>query len=147
MKYLKIYENYVESTIVYGYGRDLFFISKVLDYLGVDLDNHLITPLSNPYDVNAIDFIKEILMNKKCVFTSRDAIRYNPSIYGIILDVIEFYFYKMNYFLKVKAVVDGEIDEFFIDPFIIIKIYDYDADKKPLHKEVKLKKEVEKYNL
>jgi len=37
--------------------------------------------------------------------------------------------------------------DFLIKNNSIVTIYDYDADNKPLHKLVKLKKETEKYNI
>ena len=43
--------------------------------------------------------------------------------------------------------IDKENDWFLIKNNSIVTIYDYDAEDKPLHKEVKLKKKAEKYNL
>lgn len=154
MKYLKKYENYLMNKssydIEYGYGRDLFFLTNVLDYLGTYFDIKYFP--ANHYNIDAIKFIKEILLDKRILFTSVDATKNNPTINGIVRKVIEFYLYKMDYYLKVDVEVNkGDdkivVDTYLINPEKIISIYDYDADKKPLHKEMKMKKEAEKYNL
>lgn len=152
MKFLKTYEKYLldrtSYDIEYGYGLDMFFISDVLKYLKIQYDYFSpLEILKTAYNVNTIDFIKEILMNKRVIFTSKNAIKNDPSVNGIIVDVIDFYFYKMDSYLKVKVNYNDNVDEYLMCIDNIVSIYDYDADEKPLHKEVKLKKQAEKFNI
>ncbi len=156
MKYLKLFERF-DIIKDYMLGDNLLMIGNVLNYLNIidqQLDQE--TELESAYDVNVIDFFKEIFLGKKIVFKSVNKPFNDPQIEGIVNDIGTFY-YKSDIYIKVKLSnsiwlsgkpeTESNKDWFLVKNNSLIAIYDYDADSKPLHKEVKIKKEGEKYNL
>ena len=142
----KIFERYSDER--YMFGRDMFFIDDVMRYLDVDVDIMNMdeqTELKSPYNVNVIDFFKEILMNKTIIFQSKNTTLDDPIIKGKVEDVDKFA-YKDEFWIKVNL-SEPQKAYFLIKNNAIVTIYDYDADNKPLHKLVKLKKEAKKYNI
>ena len=156
----KIFENLAITYPRYMLSKDMFFINDVIKYLGVELNNFddEYVPESI-YNINVINFFKEILMDKPIIFKSVDRIFNYPYMKGEVTDVGGFA-YKDEFYIKVKLKnTEIKIDKIFLDRdddnnqwFLmsnntITSIYDYDADNKPLHEEVKLKKNAEKYNI
>lgn len=161
MNHIKLFEAYKD----YIYNKDMFTISDIMKYLKVD--NMLMyeeSKLETIYDVDVIEFLKEIFINKTIIFRDINRFEKNRSIKGTVND-IGIFSYKETY-IKVKILNPKELVKnnveikfkeiqheknednwFLIDNNSMISIYDYDADSKPLHKKVKLKKESEKYNL
>jgi len=155
----KIFEG-VENN--YMLGKDQFFINDVIKYLGVSLDSEEFDEdytLESIYNINVINFFKEILINKTIIFKNINKLINNPIIKGKVKDV-DCLYYKDDFYINVTLsniqILSGEkyIDftplsdkSFLVDSDSIVSIYDYDADTKPLHKEVKFKKKVEKYNI
>jgi hypothetical protein len=143
MKYIKTFEM-LETATTYIYNNDLFMNNDVFDYLVVQHDFSTFDENYVPksiYDVNVIDFFKEILLNKYVIFFSLSKPENNAEVKGVIKDVGSFA-YKDDFYIRVK------LDNWHImHNTTMTAIYDYDADTKPLHKEVKLKKYAEKYNI
>jgi hypothetical protein len=138
MKYIKLFEYYRESYIR---NKDMFFSSDIFDYLGV-YDKMMYDENNVPesaYNVDVIDFLKEIFLNKKIIF---DPVNNLNNISGTVTDVT--YFVYKDLYIKVKM---KDENEYLIDNNRLAFIFDYDADTKPLHKEVEMKKKAEKYNL
>ena len=167
MKHLKLFEKFRDT---YMYGNSQFHIIDVYEYLGID---EFVMDESVPesiYDIDVIEFFKEIFMNKNIIFKSLNRIVNNPTMKGKVQDVGHFS-YKNEFYIKVKLVntevmvndyyfkkydgkvgnsvisIDKENDWFLIKNNSIVTINKNDAEDKPLHKEVKLKKKAEKYNL
>lgn len=149
MRYIKKFEEYDPEHIN---GSKHFFIGEIMEYLNVDndsIEDESYLPES-PYGIDVMDFFKEILLNKNIQFGSVNRIKDNPTIDGVVKN-IDHYSYKDEFYIKVKlyAKSEDEIDEddYLISNDVIVRVDDYDADTKSLHKEVKLKKEAEKYNI
>jgi len=158
----KIFEGIEIWPNGYMLGEDQFFINDVIEYLGVDVDIMTMdesTELKSPYNVNVVDFIKEIILNKTIIFQCKDAILKDSTLKSKVIDV-GIFLYKGEFWIKVKLKKPKfkyednwyncrhENDkEYLMKNNSIITIYDYDADNKPLHKLVKLKKSAEKYNI
>lgn len=158
----KIFEKIILND--YMFGRDIFFINGVVEYLKADSDIMDESMPESPYVDNIIDFFKEILMNKTIIFESEDKNKNYPTIKGTVEDVGSFS-YKGEFYVKVKLnepkiLIHSEIKKdnyvdypdnlkewFLIRNNYVVHIYDYDADTKPLHELVKLKKKTEKYNI
>lgn len=161
IKLFEDFENYI-------YNSDMFMIYDVMNYLGVNTPGRFImmdeeSELKSIYNVDVIDFFKEIIMNKTILFQDINRFDKNRTIKGEVNDVAMFS-YKDDSYIKVEILSPkvkniGDIAfkdityEKTIDNWFLIKnnnmisIYDYDADNKPLHQKVKLEKEGEKYNL
>ena len=146
MKYIKKFEEYPND------GTKYLFIGEIMEYLNVDndrIEDESYIPKS-PYDVNVIDFFKELLLNKNISFEYVNKIKNNPRINGVVRDVA-YYAYKDELYIKVNlyARSKNEVDteDYLISNDAMVSIDDYDANTKPLHKEVKMKKEAEKYNI
>lgn len=156
MKYLKIFENFS----YYMYGNDILMINNIYDYLGMDtwiMDESIPDSI---YNIDVMKFFEEIFMNKNIIFQSINKILSYPTIKGTVVD-IDHFSYKMGFYIKVKLknsqiMINNQFvdyketdddDWFLIKNNNIVTISDYDAKDKPLHKEVKLKKKAEKYNL
>jgi len=103
--------------------------------------------LYSNYDIDVIDFFKEIFLGKNITFKSINNIedQEDPIKIGVVED-ISLYLYQDEFFLKFYINSNKSYLVKTSYP-ITMKIEDYDAENKPLHKEVKLKKQVEKYNL
>jgi hypothetical protein len=158
----KVFENVGIWPNGYMLGEDQFFINDVMEYLGVDVDIMTIdenTELESPYFVNVIDFIKEIILDKTIIFQCKDAIMKDPTLNGEVINVDTF-FYKDEFWFKVKLKkpkykYDNKWyncrhpndKEYLMKNNSIITISDYDANSKPLHKLVELKKRAKKYNI
>jgi len=151
----KIFENVKNG---YMLGKDLFFINDVMKYLKVDTFVMDQSMPESPYVDNIMNFFKEIFMNKKIIFKSVDKPFSHTTIKGTVKKIGRFS-YKDEFYIKVKLKdtqtktdrifldYENKDEWFLIQNNCIISIYDYDADTKPLHKEVEFKKEAEKYNL
>ena len=151
MKYLKTFEDNKNEPdyIIQNTGKYVTIILRnVLDYLNINSElgqstGEIILTESN-YKVNLIDFLKEIFLNKIVEFKTINKKEYNPIIIKKIKNIIGTYSYSYDIYLNIMCDDDNI---YIIDIDHINKIYNYDAYKKPLHNEVKFKKEAEKYNL
>lgn len=141
----EIFESLVRKK--YMISNDMFFMSDLFYYLKIDIQypEDSIVLATNPYDVNTIEFIKEVLLGKNVVFKSINKPKNNPIIRGTVEDVDQLA-YQDEFYIRIK-IKDDKLDWHIIPNYDAIFIEDYDADKKPLHKEVELKKEAENYNL
>ena len=95
--------------------------------------------------------MREIFVDKNVVFLSINKPEGDPTLDGKIKDV-DFYFYKDEFFIKLKFETKVKVylrknDWHLVNNGVAIIVYDYDADTKPLHKEVELRKEAERYNI
>lgn len=141
MKYLKTYKQ-----------KENF---KIFD-IEVDLKIELkYTKIYSPYNIDFICFCKEIFLNKYIEFKPLDKSEFvmelptdkrfkkDSLIRGIVQDIGIFYYYDM-FFIKFK--IDNEW--YLARNYSEITVYGLDDYyNKPLHKELKFKKELEKYNL
>lgn len=152
MKYIKKFESYeVFTSKAYG-GSKYLFIGEIMEYLNVDndrIEDESYFPKS-PYDINVIDFFKEIFLNKNINFESVNKIEGYPRIDGIVKSV-DHYAYKDEFYIKInlyaKSKDEKDDEDYLISNDSMFSVDDYDAYTKPLHKEVELKKEAEKYNI
>jgi len=156
MKYIKKFEQYLDSNysnyiIEKNNNHVLFFMEDIMDYLKVFTQQavNFGEKLTNAYNINLIDFLKEIFLHKRIEFISVDKIAENPLIKGKVEDIDEFG-YQDEFYITFKLY--GKKNWYLVDTEgrnndNVVKVYKYDAEDKPLHKEVRLKKEVEKYNL
>ena len=97
MNHIKLFEAYKE----YIYNKDMFTISDIMKYLKVD--NMLMneeSKLETIYDVDVIEFLKEIFINKTIIFRDINRFEKNRSIKGTVND-IGIFSYKETY-IKVK---------------------------------------------
>lgn len=143
MKYIKTFEEYEPNNYIND--NDLIRVNDIMSYLGVDVDIDELDeehPPKSKYGVDIVDFFKEILLNKNISFKSVNTPEHNPIENGTVSDV-KLFSYKEDLYIEVKL---SDSDWIIINNYISI-IIDYDAQNKPLHKEVKRKKEAEKYNL
>lgn len=149
---------YIKHFDAYMYGEDLLSINNIMNYLGVyDIDDEE-SKIESVYDVDVIGFLKEIFMNKIIIFTSQNALEGDPTIKGKVKEV-KIFPYKDEFFVEVKLLnpeikridhfekIGNKYKSYLMKNNHIIAMYEYDADTKPLHKEVKMKKLAEKYNL
>lgn len=145
MKYIKHFED-----DFYENNRDMISIKNIFNYLDIPmfspfLDADQNNKIETKYNVNVIDYLKEIFLNKKVTFKSINKLENNPIKKGVVED-IKFFFYQDEIYIKFK--IKGEwiivSDEM---PVYLGASTKYDADDKPLHKKVKIAKEAEKYNL
>jgi len=161
MKYIKTYEIYDQNDeqikkFIPDLGNDqIMTIENIMSYLGVEIqypEDSVVIPVSK-YNIDVIEYFKEIFMGKIITFRSVDALakpEKHPKVKGFIENVDQLA-YQDEFYIRVK--ISGEFKPFQYDGWFLINnlydvyVYDYDADTKPLHKEVELKKEAEKYNL
>lgn len=154
----KIFEKYTNNWYMFP-GNNMFFINDIMKYLKADSDVMDQSIPESPYIDNIMEFFDEVLMNKSIIFQSENKIFKHPTVKGKITEV-DYFSYKDEFFVKVKLEnpkiqknkefidYDNTNDEWFlIKNNTAILIDGYDADTKPLHKMVKLKKETEKYNI
>jgi hypothetical protein len=149
---MKLFENYWDDVYIsdretYVYDTMAKYttsIRRILRYLKVDYEwNEEPTGLHSEYDVDVIDFFKEIFIGKKIIFESLDrTYSDDPIISGKVEDV-GVYEYQDEFFIRVK--IDDEWH--LIKPAKTIVIKKYDAENKPLHQEVIVKKQAKKYNI
>lgn len=140
MKYLKYFENNINTYILQKEHDMISFMpDDVFDYLGISYPYNNMKGL---YSVNVVEFLREILLNKIISFKeqSLDGKYYN---YAKVKKV-GIYKYKDIY---IKVLTNKDDEWKLITPGSIVVVHDYDADDKPLHKEVRLKKEAKKYNI
>ena len=158
MKYIKKFETIEdEDTYIFGqtsnykseYNDVHVTIGSIMTYLKADID--IISQqqlgseglkIESKYNVDVVNFLKEIFLKKKVGFQSLNKIENDPHIRGIVKDV-DFFAYKDDVYVKVKIKKDWAL----FKQHNLITVDSYDAYKKPLHKLVKLKKEAEKYNI
>lgn len=149
MKYLKTYEDYyigkdgylLSPYLIHTTKSNHFFINDVFKYLGVNqFPNDEESVGLNPYYIDTIDFLKEIFLNKKIIFTSLDLPNKNPKIEGVVEDV-DLFGYKELY---VKVKIDGK---WYIINSNMVHIYNYDAESKELHQELHIRKAAKDFNL
>ena len=153
MKYIKLFEERIKSRTTYMFGNDMFFVSDVMKYLKVDTlpldENYKPTSI---YDVDVIDFFKEILIDKVIIFSPIDGrgpgTKESITITDKVEDVI-YFAYKDDVYIQVKISTPVYNDEswYLLKNHEAIFVKDYDADIKPLHKTVAMKKLAEQYNL
>jgi len=155
MKHIKVFENYFSCQ---------FKIQDELDDLKVEIEfpeDAVVIPVSE-YDIDVIEYFKEIFLGKMVKFQCIDRLRGNPWVEGVIEDVDQL-LYQDEFFIRVKVSKtkdDREWHEksvefelsflknwYLMANYSPVIVYDYDVDNKPLHKELELKKEAEKYNL
>lgn len=132
MKHLKTFEN-IHKIIP----------KDVMGNLHANYDDYPI--VKNLYDIDVIEYFKEILLDKNVTFKSVNKPERNPYLTGVVVDVDAFV-YQDEVFITVK--LNNKKNNWNIVNMINnITIQDYDADDKPIHKKVKMKKETDKYNL
>ena len=133
----KIYES---RTIVKS-------IEDVMSTLKVEVqypEDSVVIPVS-AYDIDVIEYFKEMLLDKNITFLSVNKPEGHPYLTGKVVDVDQLA-YQDEFFITVK--LNTKKDNWnLINNTVNIIIDNYDADDKPLHKEIKIKKEAEKYNL
>lgn len=152
MKHIKLFEEIIRKR-TYMLGNDMLFINDVMSYLDVD-----IMPLDegykpeSPYGVDVMDFFREIFVDKVVLFipvnnTKKDRSPVPHRLLSLKNKVksVKYFAYKDEVYIQVK---------FYYDEFWYLMpngsgifVEDYDADTKPLHKEVEMKKVAEKYNI
>jgi hypothetical protein len=148
MRYIKTYEDLSKKTYLINDQLDYlnqtrFAIDGVLNYLGVEIKDG--KPVSK-YNVDVVDFFKEIFLDKNIVFLSVNAPEGHPYVSGKVKDVSYYVYHLDEFFITVKFYND-EDEQIMINNRGTVMLDGYDADKKPLHKEVEMKKEAENYNL
>jgi hypothetical protein len=122
----------------------LIAIENVMAYLGVD--ENIIDENTKPksiYGVDIIDFFKEIFLHKYVTFRSVNRTENNPVIFGRVVN-IELFAYQDELFVNFitnRGYIVSNYDA------VKLQMGDYDAENKPLHKDVKMKKLGEKYNI
>ena len=163
MKYIKKYESNIKDTYIIG--NDSLFISDVMDYLKVSFkykSHPIITPRYqtltpySKYDINVIDFFKEIFIGKNIIakiFLTSDDIDNNMFapientghfVRGIVEDIDKT---TIDNQLYLTFKLSSQKDRVTIDNNTLIFVWPYDAKDKPLHTQVSILKETEKYNL
>jgi hypothetical protein len=166
MKYLKTYEIYEQDDkmvkkFIPDLGNDqIMTINNIINYLDVDVqypEDSVVIPVSR-YNIDVIEYFKEIFLNKIVSFKSVDALarpEKNPKIKGLVIDVNQLA-YQDEFYIRVKIKDKfknlGYPKEFEDGWFLInneydVWVYNYDADTKPLHEEVELKRVALKYNI
>ena len=151
MKYIKKFENipYDNNQGVSTDAKDVY-IPNILDYLGIDMFQPLdeSTELKSVYDVDVVEFLKEIFLGKHVQFKSINKLKDNPIVSGNIID-IKLLFYQDEVYVKflLENKYYKKEDWYIVSNGSFIFLPTYDADNKPLHKDVKMKKEAEKYNI
>jgi hypothetical protein len=149
LKYIKTYEaNYERYKYLIRITNNEVSVSidDIMDYLYVkyEINDYGNFEFTNRYNIDFIDFLKEIFLEKEIEFKSINKITSNPYIKGKVKDISE-YGYKDELFIQFK--IYDKKNWHLAESVIRIYIQNYDAENKPLHKEVELKKEAEKYNL
>lgn len=161
MRYIKTFEIYDQDNeqirkFIPDLGdNQIMTIQNIMDYLRVEIlypEDSIVIPVSK-YDIDVIEYFKEIFMGKIIKFKSIDKPEKHPLVKGIVKDVDQLA-YQDEFFIRVEL-TNENIDSkgnivhgwFLINNEYDVWVYNYDADTKPLHKEVELKKEAEKYNL
>lgn len=154
MKYIKLFENINQDTpyrlwmndnnyyMIYHDNKYKTYISRIFFYLDVHYKQFEEPGLYSKYDIDVIDFMKEIFLDKYIIFKSVNKPKDDPIVKGIV-ENIDFYQYKDE--VPIEFQINGDLHLVKYAFPIIVK--DYDAEQKPLHKEVELKKQAEKYNL
>lgn len=145
MKYLKKYE------ILHTHSKSArnsitIHIYEIEREIGLDvyIDAKTGEPtLKSRYDIDFVDFCKEIFLNKDIAVKTLDRPKNNPLIRGKV-ENIDLYFYQDEFYMKVK--IDDEWHLIETNAPLTV-YYPDDIKNKPLHKELKLKKKEEKYNL
>ena len=124
-------------TIIYGVdGQPDLGITDFTLAKNIKIPDNGILMTSSKYDIDFVDFCKEIFLNKDIAVKTLDRPKNNPLIRGKVED-IDLYFYKDEYYIKVK--VDDEWH--LIENNVPLTIYYPDDFKnKPLHKELIEKK-------
>jgi len=153
MKYLKTFEeiDINPDYIIEDTGK---YVTIIIDDILTYLDINIIDKVSwfdsspgeewNHNNINLINFLKEIFVGKRVKFKSVDKEKGNPYITKKINDVTGTFRYSdYDWYIKV---ISGK-NEYLIDITTINKVYNYDTKNKPLHKEMKIKKDAEKYNI
>jgi hypothetical protein len=153
MKYIKTFE-----LLYNGYKDDRYLIGNVsgnnfenlitkdlLDIIGVEIDYN--DKNSNEdwfceYNINVINFLKEIFLNKKITFYSKTKMGDKWCSDKIVND-IKLFVYKDDIYINIKIDDKWEI----IANDRITRIYDYDASDKPEHKKLKIIRKGKKYNI
>jgi hypothetical protein len=152
MKYIKTFET------LYSDYKNLYLINDInnnkyesiitrdlLEIIGVDVDYYDKNPNEDwicEYNINVIEFLKEIFLNKNITFFSKNKNDENRYIKETVEDV-NLFAYKEELYIFVKINSSWKI----IDNNKITIIYDYDALDKPEHKLLKILKKAKKYNI
>jgi len=90
----QIFENVKND---YMLGKDQFFINDVMKYLDIDVDTMIMdekTELKSKYNIDVIDFIKEILLKKLLYFKMRIEFK-KIQLEKVKLLMLIFFFIKM----------------------------------------------------
>ena len=139
MKYIKTYEQSKLSTLN-------IHLYDIENELKIYLDFNNGEPiLKSEFNIDYVNFCKEIFLNKFIAVKSMDRTKNDPLIYGKVNN-IGLFFYQDGYFLKIKI----ENIWHLIQNNVILTIYDVDnfeIENKPLHKKLKIQKKANKYNL
>lgn len=145
MKYIESFESYLEPNSYLIKNRNFKYDSirpkDLLKFIGLDTEKYYNGDevLDNPYNINIIDYLKEIFLNKRISFKCLES--NGRWLDGIAKDV-KLYLYKEIY-------INLKIDDrwFTMHNNYICTIIDYDADSKPIHKELEIKKDGDLFNL
>jgi hypothetical protein len=150
----KLFEkNHWEDNYLLGttFAYDIFAkyttsIYTILNYLHSDLDwdKDNFKGIYCPYNIDVIEFLKEIFVDKKITFRSVNKPDSNPILTGKVIDIYYYLYHDDEFYISVRF---DNYEEHLIQGNKIIVIEDYDAENKPLHLEVKMKKQAEKYNI
>jgi len=127
---------------------------NVMKYLKIEKDNNF-NKYNNEYNVNIIDFLKEIFLDKyisfNCIPVKKDS---KNKIKGIVKDIKIFEPNNTNFYIEINIhdILKREKDTWYLmQYFPIISVYNYNANNKSLHQKIKIRKELyketQKYNL
>lgn len=155
MKYLKKFETLTYKVYVKDYSTDYLIgkhgkydwesllITNLLNFIGVDVDyddKNIDDDWICKYDIDVINFLKEIFLGKEVTFYSKNDKWFDKEK---ICDV-KLFAYKDEVYINVKLETD---DWKIICNNHITSVYDYDASNKPEHLKLARLKKIEKYNI
>jgi hypothetical protein len=153
MIHIKTFESYLskDSYLIKNRKNDKYAAFRpidILSFIGLNIEKYYNGDendiLYNPYHIDPIEFLREIFIGKEILFLSIKNDYSHPEnswIRGIVQDV-NIYAYK-DLYIQIK--VDDKWN--LIDNNNISNISDYDANTKPTHKELEIKKDGELFNL
>jgi len=138
MKHLKIFEEYKNYTefILEDILQDLVIFNPS----GKNIDE-LLKPRYP--EINFIDYLKDLMLNKVVTFTSVNKVKKNNIITGKIVDIDYFFYQITEVYIEVK--IDGEIESFLVDGNKPVKVYNYKPGA--LQDKLKIIKDAKKFGL
>lgn len=151
MKHIKLFEGYLAKNSYLIKNRkntkySSFRPRDILSFIGLNIERYYNGDendiLYNPYHINPIEFLREIFIGKDISFLSVKNDSEDGWIGGIVQDV-NIYAYK-DLYIQIK--VDDKWSLMGNNNIANI-MSNYDANTKPTHKELEIKKEGELFNL